>query len=197
MLPNLVYYVQFLTDAQRYSDGFFGYVLELAVKDFFNLPLLISPPEKKDVKATIYDNSKHYIEVKQNGGDFRSACHGSGMIAYTVYIDLDKPLNQQFGYVMPMSIFRTVGAELKHIRSEKKDKNGNLKMSLQSLYNYKENDYHGKKAFKLADSWEDNGAITFKDCFVKQSNIGNGDLNQLTANKSKLYFIGGFNYVNG
>jgi len=167
MFPVLSYYAQFLNPEDIRSFGYLGCLLELAIKDFFGLPLVISPAGKPDLKAVIYDGKAHYIESKENGGDFYNACKGTGIMCYAIYIDENKTLPEQFGYVMPMSVFRSAGYALNHIRSEKIDKNGYKKMALQTLYNYKEDDFHGKKAFKLIDLWEDGGAITFKDCFKK------------------------------
>lgn len=162
----LSYYIQFLTASQIANDGFYGYVLELAVKDFFGLPLVISEAGHNDCWRVPIDGKDRVLEVKQNGGDFRTAGKGNSFMAYAVYIDLNRDLAHQFGYMMPMEIFRQVGnGDLHHIRAEKKDHNGALKMSLQTLYVYKKNDYLGKKAFKLADAWEDAGAVSFKDFF--------------------------------
>lgn len=165
MLFPLIYYYQFLSDAQKNAtDALFGYLLELAVKDFFNRPLVISSAGRIDLSAVINGKLRR-LEVKQNGGDFRTAGKGSSYIAYSIYIDVNKPLSEQFGYVMPMSVFRECGNALNLIRSEKTDSAGHSKMSLQTLYNYKKNDYHGAKAFKLSALWEENGAIPFKEFF--------------------------------
>ena len=159
-------YFDFLTDEQRNNAcGLLGYLLELAVKDYAHKPLEISKPGKVDISLTI-DGKLRRVEVKENGGDFRYGCKGNSYIAYAVYIDGDKPLREQFGYVMPMSVFREVGAELNHIRNEKHDRNGVNKMALQTLYNYKKGDYHGAKAWKLSAMWEAAGAIPFKDFFT-------------------------------
>lgn len=164
-MKTLAYYYQFLTEAQRNAtDAIFGYLLELAVKDFFNRPLVISPAGKVDLSAVIAGKVRR-LEVKQNGGDFRTAGKGSSIIAYAVYVDINKTLAEQFGYVMPMTVFRECGNALNLIRSEKTDSAGHTKMSLQTLYNYKADDFHGKKAFKLADAWEESGAVTFKEFF--------------------------------
>ena len=164
-MKNLNTYLANLTPEQlNATDAINGYLLELAVKDYAGKKLAISPAGKLDLTLTI-DGKTRRVEVKQNGGDFRHNCKGSSYIAYAVYIDGNKPLKDQFGYVMPMTVFRECGCKLNHIRSEKTDSKGNSKMSLQTLYNYKAGDFHGAKAFKLSALWEEAGAISFKDFF--------------------------------
>lgn len=156
----------FTAEQERATDAHMGYLLEYAIKYYFGADMNISDPGKRDLKVSI-DGHVRFIEIKQNGGDFRHACKGNSYIMYCIYIDENKPLREQFGYVMPMATFKAVGAELNFFRSEKKDKAGNVKMSLQTLYNYKKGDFHGAKGYKLADAWEAAGAIPFKDFFVE------------------------------
>lgn len=161
-------YFDNLTDEQRNNlDAIDGYLLELSIKDYYGKPLVISKAGKVDLSVVI-DGKLRRLESKQNGGDFRHECKGSSYMAYAVYIEEGKPLNQQFGYVMPMTVFKACGYALNHIRKEKKDADGMVKMSLQTLYNYKKADFHGAKAFKLSAMWEENGAIPFKDFFTEQ-----------------------------
>ena len=162
---NLVYFIQYLSTQQLNAvDALNGYLLELAVKAWAGKKLAVSSAGHVDLSVMI-DGKVRRLEVKQNGGDFRSAGKGSTWIAYAVYIEPGKPLSEQFGYVMPMETFREIGYQLNLIRSEKTDSKGNSKMSLQTLYNYSKADFHGKKAFKLADAWENAGAIPFKEFF--------------------------------
>lgn len=166
-MKTLNQYLDNLTPEQRNAvDAIPGYLLEYAVKDYYHKPLIISKPGKVDITATI-DGHARRMEVKQNGGDFRYNCKGNSYIAYAVYINPNKPLREQFGYVMPMSVFKACGYALNHIRTEKTDSKGNTKMALQTLYNYKKGDFHGAKGFKLADAWEAAGAIPFKEFFVE------------------------------
>ena len=163
----LSYYIQFLTAEQLANTcGFYGYLLELAIKDFFGKPLVISAEGKIDI-SVMYDGKLRRAEIKQNGGQFRSAGKGNSLMFYAVYIEPEKTLAEQFGYIMPMEIFRAIGFELNHIRKEKLDGDGYRIMALQTLYNYSKADFHGAKAGKLADEWTENGAITFKDFFLK------------------------------
>ena len=162
---NLNEYKANLTPEQlNATDAINGYLLEYAVKDWAHKRLAISKPGKVDLSLPINGKLRR-VEVKQNGGDFRFNCKGCTYIAYAVYIDGEKPLAGQFGYVMPMEVFKTAGYALNHIRAEKKDSKGNVKMSLQTLYNYSKQDFHGAKAFKLSALWEEMGAIPFKEFF--------------------------------
>ena len=166
-MKTLNTYYNSLTDEQKNAlDAINGYLLELAVKDYAHKPLVISKPGHVDVSLTI-GGKLCRVEVKQNGGDFRFNCKGNSYIAYAVYIEPGKPLREQFGYVMPMNVFKACGYALNHIRTEKVDSKGNVKMALQTLYNYKKDDFHGAKAFKLSAMWEAAGAIPFKDFFVE------------------------------
>lgn len=158
-------FAQYLTPAQvNAMCAFYGYLLELAVKSWAGKPLVISSAGRVDLSVMI-DGKLRRLEVKQNGGDFRHSCKGSSWIAYAVYIDPSKPLKGQLGYVMPMSVFREIGTALNFIRDEKVDSKGNSKMALQTLWNYSKNDFHGRKAEKLMDAWEEAGAIPFKEFF--------------------------------
>ena len=164
MSPVLSFYARFLSDSElRNTCGYYGYLLELAIKDFFGLPLVISDPKKHDLRITL-DGKKRFVEVKENGGNFYNLCRRDSFIFYAVYIDVNKPITGQFGYFMPLSVFRSCGFELKHIRTEKRDGN-EIKTALQTLYNYSKGDFHGAKAFKLSTLWEENGAISFKEFF--------------------------------
>lgn len=164
-MEKLGYYEKFFTERENNAkDARCGYLLELAVKDYFGLPLEISKPGKTDITVEI-NGHKRKAEIKQNGGDFRHACKGNSFIFYAVYIDESKTLAEQFGYIMPMTVFKKAGAELKHIRDTKTDSKGLEKMSLQTLYNYSKGDFHGAKAFKLADRWEELEAVSFKEFF--------------------------------
>ena len=144
-------------------NAYHGFLLEYAIKWYGGITLKISDIGKPDCKLTI-NGQNRIVEIKQNGGNFYSACKGSSFIAYCVFIDPEKSLKEQFGYIMPMGDFKVCGAALNHIRSEKRDR-GAVKMALQTLYDYKKADFHGTKAFKLADMWEEAGAIPFKDFF--------------------------------
>lgn len=160
-------YSAVLTPEQKNAiDARNGYLLELAIKDYYHKKLVISKPGKLDLQIAV-DGHKRNCEVKQNGGDFRFECKGNSYIAYCVYIEPGKDLRHQLGYVMPMTVFKSAGYALNHIRKEKLDSKGNCKMALQTLYNYTKADFHGKKAFKLIDMWEADGAIAFKDFFTE------------------------------
>ena len=87
---------------------------------------------------------------------------------YAVYIDPEKTLREQFGYTMPMDIFREIGLSLGHVRAHKVSKEHEDIEALQTLYVYSKADFLGRKAFKLADAWETAGAVPFKEFFVKQ-----------------------------
>ena len=160
-------YIFYLTPEQlNATHALMGYLLELAVKDFFGLQLVISKPGSNDLWRVPIHGALRVVEAKENGGDFRHYGLGNSFIFYAVFIDPSKDLRGQLGYLIPMRTFRTAGDDLHHIRHDKKDRKGNSKVSLQGLYNYKQGDYHGVKAFKLIDRWtEDIETETFKEFF--------------------------------
>lgn len=163
-LPILKEFEKLLTVKELANpNGYHGFLLEYAVKWYSGQVMKIADIGKPDCKLTISGKNR-IVEIKQNGGNFYSACKGSSFIAYAVFIDPEKTLREQFGYIMPMGDFKMCGTALNHIRGEKRDR-GAVKMALQTLYDYKKADFHGTKAFKLADMWEEAGAIPFKDFF--------------------------------
>lgn len=170
MFFPLSFYRQFLTPDQLANTcAIQGFLLELAIKDFRDnykhdpARLVISKAGHVDL-SLIIDGKLRRVECKENGGEFRNYCRGSSYMAYAVYIDEDKPLAGQFGYIAPRADFIAAGDSVNLFRS-KKDNGKYMKLSLQTLYVYKQADFHGKKAFKLADALEDAGAITFKEFF--------------------------------
>ena len=165
-MKKLGEYYAYLTEEQKNAkDALYGYLLELAVKDYCGKKLVISKPGHIDVSMNV-NGVLRRIEIKQNGGDFRHLCKGNSYVAYAVFIDPEADLAHQLGYFIPMPVFREAGFALNHIRAEKKCKaDGVYKTALQTLYNYKQASFHGVKAFKLIDMWEAGGAITFKDMF--------------------------------
>ena len=153
-----------LTETERNNTcGYYGIILEYACKWYNGQKLEIAKPGKPDLRFVV-DGKKRVVEVKENGGNFYTCGKGNTFIFYAVYIDMEKMLKDQFGYVIPMPAFREAAAAFNHIRSEKKDR-GLTKMALQTLYNYSKGDFHGTKALKLAAMWEELGAISFKDFF--------------------------------
>lgn len=172
MFP-LSFYLAFLTPEQLANAcALYGYLLELAIKDYRDSyahdasRLVISKAGHVDLSLMI-DGKLRRVEVKQNGGEFRHLCRGSSYIAYAIYIEPDLPLRQQFGYVLPMRDFKTAGASVNLFRYDKEDGDGYRKLALQTLYNYKAGDFHGRKAEKLADALETLGAIPFKEFFTE------------------------------
>lgn len=170
MFFPLSFYRQFLTPEEKANTcALHGFLLELAIKDYRDgykhdpARLVISKAGHVDLSLVI-DGKLRRVESKQNGGEFRNYCRGSSYMAYAIYIDEDKPLAGQFGYIVSRQDFIACGDSVNLFRS-KKDNDKYTKLSLQTLYNYAEADFHGKKAFKLADALEDAGAITFKEFF--------------------------------
>lgn len=154
------------------SCNLYGYALELAVKHYFGLPLDISRDNNIDVIAEI-DGKRHFLEVKTGSspcvslradGSEKNELKTCSFFGYAIYIDPNKTLAGQFGYILPSSIIRKTGFETGFLRETVRS-DGKPTIKTQTLYNYKKNDYHGTKAFKLSALWEENGAIPFKEFF--------------------------------
>ena len=167
-MKALSYYEQFIPEDRKNTlkTTLCGYCLELSIKDYLGLPLVLSPAGKVDVTMPINGKNRK-TEIKQNGGDWRNNCKGESFVAYCPYVDLDKPLNQQFGYIVVKTAFVRCAEKVNLIRHGKKDSKGYSKDSLQTVYNYKLNQFHGAKAFKFTALLEDEtNALTFKEYFI-------------------------------
>lgn len=175
-MKNLSYYANLLLEGEIHYKGrkssivkpnscsLLGFALELAVKDYLGLEMSISRSRQAD---TIFSDEKgrHFLEVKSNSSPFdASKC---GTIAYAFFVDLEKPLNKQWGYVMPMKLFKEIGYSLNHIKSGTSNGGRNfVEEKTQTVWNYSKNAPHGAKAYKLEDAYLENGAISFEEWFI-------------------------------
>ena len=86
-------------------------------------------------------------------------------MAYSFYVDLDKPLCKQYGYVMSMKDFLSIGFELNHIKAGTENGGKNRCLKTQTVYNNSKKAFHGKKAFKLEERYLQVDAVSFKEFF--------------------------------
>lgn len=144
-----------------------GLALELAVRDYFDLPLVIGTQRQNDIVFRDEDDRRHFMEVKSNSSPLDGILNRSSMISYAFFVDLDRPLNEQMGYVLKLKKFMDIGLSLGHIKSGT-TKGGEVAVEYktQTVYNYSKMEFHGKKAFKLAEAYAQAGAQSFEEFFI-------------------------------
>lgn len=143
-----------------------GFALELAVKDFFNLPLEISGQRQIDVIATINGQRRH-LEVKSNSSPICNGLIHSSIMVYAFGIDLNKPLNQQYGYIINKADFMAIGTALNHFKIGTVNGGKATTVKTQTVWNNSKNAPHGTKAYKLEDEYIKHGGLSFEEFFVE------------------------------
>lgn len=177
-MKTLNYYANKLANGEIYYKGtketvkpndcnLRGYALELAVKDYYGLELSICREHANDVVFRDEDDRRHFMEVKSNSSPIDGVLNRSSVISYAFFINLDATLAEQNGYVMPLKKFMDIGMSLGHIKSGTvKGGSVHVEYKTQTVYNYSKMEFHGKKAFKLADAYVQAGAVSFEDWFI-------------------------------
>ena len=143
-----------------------GLALELAVKDYYGLPLAISRANSNDIVYRDSAERRHFMEVKSNSSPLDGCIGRSGTMAYVFGVRLEKTLAEQWGYVMPTKLFMTIGFELKHIKQG--TTNGGraeVEYKTQTVWNNSKQEPHGTKAYKLEDAYQAAKAKPFKEWF--------------------------------
>lgn len=177
MKNAIAYYVRLLETGKIFYKGtkdivivnscsVLGLALELAVKDFYGLPLNISGRKGIDIIFTDDDGNKRFMEVKSNSSPIGNAVNRSSVMAYAFFIDVNKTLDNQYGYVMDKKIFLEIGYKLNHIKNGTSAGGKAKCIKTQTVYNYSKNEFHGAKAFKLEDEYLNVGAIPFSEFFA-------------------------------
>lgn len=155
-------------DAVKVNDcNLKGYSLELAVKDYYGLPLEISRSRQNDIIFYDADDRKHFMEVKSNSSPIDGVLGRSSFISYAAFVNLDATLAEQVGYVMKLKTFMDIGMTLGHIKSGT-TKGGTVEVEYktQTVYNNTKSEFHGKKWFKLEAEYVRKGGISFEDWFI-------------------------------
>lgn len=141
-----------------------GLALEIAIKDYHGQKMEISGQKQLDLIFTI-NGKKHFAEIKSNSSPIDVTFNKNSVIFYAFGIQLDKPLNQQYAYIVPKKDFLSIGYELKHIK-EGTTSNGRIKCyKTQTVWNNSKQAPHGSKCFKLEDRYIQAGAIPFSEYF--------------------------------
>lgn len=177
-MENLRYYAEMVENGKIYYSGtkkvvkpnscnIYGFAVELAVCDYYGLPLTISRAKTNDVIYTDDNGARHFMEVKSNSSPIDGCVGRSSVIAYVFGVQLDKPLNKQWGYVLPFKTFMSIGKKLKHIK-EGTTTGGTVMVEYktQTVWNNKKQEPHGTKAYKLEDAYQQANAKSFGEWFI-------------------------------
>lgn len=178
-MKNLSVYAEMLLNGEIYYKGtktkvipnecnLKGLSLELASKDFHGLPLDISSARGIDIVFTDENGKRRFMEVKSNGSPLAIAAERSSIMAYAFCVNLEKPLNKQWGYVLSRSAFMEIGEKLHHIVSGTTSGGRVHTLKTQTVWNNKKNAPHGAKAFKLEDEYIKAGARSFEEYFIER-----------------------------
>lgn len=134
------------------DSGLIGDALELAIKDFYGRPLVISKQGHSDIRI----GSRNY-EIKNGGGELGNEdgklVKGSGWAIYVPVVLVDYPLSRQDGYVMTRQDFIDSLDEAGAIR-RKTSTSGQKKVTIQTFWNRKLNKPHGKLMFRMIEAFE-------------------------------------------
>lgn len=163
LLAGSIYYKGTRRPVIVNSCSALGLALELAVKDFFGLPLDISKARGIDIVATI-DGKRRFVEVKSNYSPLSEAVDRSSIMVYCFGVQPEKPLCEQWGYVLAKKDFMEIGKSLNHITIKKNSK-GRPETVTQTVWNNKKQQPHGAKAYKLEDAYIAAGAVSFGEFF--------------------------------
>ena len=143
-----------------------GYALELAVKAHYGLPLTISKARSNDIIFADENGARHFMEVKSNSSPIDGCLGRSSVMAYVFGVSLDKPLTEQWGYVLPLKSFMAIGTAMGHIKSGTTAGGAaEVEYKTQTVWNNSKGEPHGTKAYKLEDAYQASGAVSFKEWF--------------------------------
>lgn len=131
--------------------GWRGKAFEVGTKDFLGSKNpRVSPAGRAD-----YRRANRYYEFKHSGGELGilgdKLIKGSSLICYAPIVHGNDELQSIRAYVMPRDTFLAVLDSVGLLR-EKTSTNGIRKVTIQTFWNNKLDEPHGKKYFKLVDA---------------------------------------------
>ena len=161
MKHTINYYRQMLIDIRTAMNpdynpdrdsGLIGDALEMAVKDWYGRPLVMSKQGRCDIRI----GARNY-EVKQGGGELgelgKRLVRGSGWVLYIPVVLLDYPLDKQDGYIMDRADFLRALQDAGALRS-KTPTRGNTKVTIQTFWNRSKNKPHGRLLDKMLEAFD-------------------------------------------
>lgn len=144
-----------------------GFALELAVADYYGQPLEISNVGQMDIIFYDEEGRKHFMEVKSNSSPLDGVLNRSKYISYVPFVDLDGTLSEQIGYVIKLKKFFDIGMSNGHIKpGTTRGGAYTVEYKTQTVYNYSKMAFHGKKWFKLAELYAQNGGLRFDEWYI-------------------------------
>lgn len=142
------------------DSGMMGKTFERDLKAAFDQKAVVSKQGKIDFRR-----ARKCYEVKTGAGELDYLLNSS--IKYVVYVpvvDMGEAVTRQEGFVMERATFIDCLDSVGLIRS-KRSTAGEMKTTIQTFWNAKQNKPHGAKLYKLLDLLYENCVMTLEDYF--------------------------------
>lgn len=139
--------------------GLNGDCAELAIKDFYGLPLEVSKAGIIDIKIKIDGNIKTFnnVEIKTGAGRLLHDCKGNKYMIYIPVVDRSKDILHQEGFLIKRTVFINLLKEIGLYRACKQSKDRAPSEAIQTFWIEKNNAPHGKKYYLLLDELYEKG----------------------------------------
>lgn len=148
------------------DSGMMGKTFERDLKAAFNQKATVAKQGKIDFRR-----ARKCYEVKTGAGELDYILHSS--IKYVVYVpvvDMTAEVTRQEGFVMERAAFIDCLNAVGLIRS-KRSTAGEMKTTIQTFWNAKQNKPHGAKLFALLDLLYENCLMTLEDYFENDGKL--------------------------
>ena len=152
-LKNLTMY------AKHGKDGLNGDTFEIALKEFFGLPLEVSPSKVVDLPIRVTEKVKKFnkVECKTGAGEIKHELKGNSFVVYCPVVDLEKDLIHQEAFILERKVFIECVKSAGCYRADKKTTNNTHTEAIQTFWNNKQNKPHGRKLYVLLDELYEHG----------------------------------------
>ena len=148
------------------DSGKMGKTFERELKATFNQKEVVARQGKIDFRR-----DRKCYEVKTGAGELDFLLHSS--IKYVVYVpvvNMQEAIERQEGFVMERATFLDCLDAVGLIRT-KKSTAGEMKTTIQTFWNTKQNKPHGAKLYKLLDLLYENCLMTLEDYFENNGKL--------------------------
>ena len=150
---------------EMYKDsdcGAMGKTFERDLKVLFGQADKVASPGKADLRRR-YKN----IECKTNAGELGEVggklIKGSSLVIYVPVVNMELPVEKQEGFLIDRAVFLEILEELELIRT-KKSTSGKMKVTIQTIWNYKQNKPHSLKKYNaLLDALYERCEMTLEE----------------------------------
>ena len=152
------------------EDGLSGDCMELALKGWHGMELVMSGKGIVDLKAKVSTTVKTYnkVEVKTGAGQIPNNLKGNSYVVYCPVVDLDKPLHKQEAFVVKRTVFIQCLQEAECYRVSKRTTAGTSTEAIQTFWNRKLNKPHGRKLERLLDALYASGCQTLEEWLMEE-----------------------------